>query len=858
MPFSPSDLSSKLLWLRGKDLGASGSTVTSWPDQSGLALPRSPGVSGGTVATGATPSGGKVLRLAAGNGGSMGFSGFWSGSWFLAIDSGSLSSLFDNDATTGWTSVDVIPTTSVPHWVRVSVDTPMVVTNYTMRADWFYAANRAPRDFKFQGSNDASTWTDLDTQTGITWANSETKTFSFSNSTAYIHHRVAVTLNGQTNGGYTSISELRINGNVAPSVSYTGNGEMWMVVKSNTDNGSAWGFGTSGQQKHYTFSGQVYSDFGNGSRRGYTPSVSVSSAYRLLRMRQNSGTVTEWIDGTQQFTAAATASWPSVPGLAGSWSGDFAEVLFLTSPATTTEAADLITYFNTEHGLTVPGGSTSGVTGVVTATIPALTTAVTGQSVVTGQVAAAIGAFTGSVAGSVTTTGQVAASVAVTGSVAGSVPTTTVGAVAATIQVGASVVGEVASIVGGAVDATIAVTAAVTGAVTVPGLLRSGLPLKARHQGFLRGSQMLPWVGTLTGSKVLDFSYVPTVPECFDPWVIDGDGESRSLWVAVDAIGSITLTASVSGAAFAYGLEAWLGDAGDGPDDIVEIAYAIGPDPIAVPLADGQRVFLRVHPLTLGETGTATLTWDSEPRMSIGQLQLEFPARVLETPIWASATVFSGTAGADVEFAIDAEAPFFTVTLDEDGVWSGDVPLPGLTVDGHLLRVTDLTSTQTAVQAFTVQQDVSAPSTLPTDNPPATPGVPDPVIRWVFEDPAPGGVVYRFPINPSTMSNPLEGRVLTAEHSLAATGQSILWEGTPETVDWSVDGSIETQAHYEAMQAFLALDHRFWVIDHHQRAFVVSFESLDLTEKKSAINNWAYSYRAKFLILAGPVALVEA
>lgn len=53
-------------WLRGKDLGASGSAVTSWPDHSGAGNNGS-NISNVTVLTGATPSGGKVAALARGH-----------------------------------------------------------------------------------------------------------------------------------------------------------------------------------------------------------------------------------------------------------------------------------------------------------------------------------------------------------------------------------------------------------------------------------------------------------------------------------------------------------------------------------------------------------------------------------------------------------------------------------------------------------------------------------------------------------------------------------------------------------------------------------------------------------------------
>lgn len=53
--------------------------------------------------------------------------------------------------------------------------------------------DRLPKDFTFQGSNNDSSWTTLDTQTGITFSGSETKTFTFTNSTEYQYYKLDVT-----------------------------------------------------------------------------------------------------------------------------------------------------------------------------------------------------------------------------------------------------------------------------------------------------------------------------------------------------------------------------------------------------------------------------------------------------------------------------------------------------------------------------------------------------------------------------------------------------------------------------------------------------------------------------------------
>jgi hypothetical protein len=67
-------------------------------------------------------------------------------------------------------------------------------------------AGYSPKDFKIQGSNNGSSWTDLSTQTGVSWTTGEVKTFTFANSTAYRYLRVDITA-VQTGGYNPGIAE---------------------------------------------------------------------------------------------------------------------------------------------------------------------------------------------------------------------------------------------------------------------------------------------------------------------------------------------------------------------------------------------------------------------------------------------------------------------------------------------------------------------------------------------------------------------------------------------------------------------------------------------------------------------------
>ena len=59
------------------------------------------------------------------------------------------------------------------------------------------ASGRDPKNWKVQASNDGTTWVDLDTRTGETFASRGlTKRYDFTNTTEYKIYRISVTANG--------------------------------------------------------------------------------------------------------------------------------------------------------------------------------------------------------------------------------------------------------------------------------------------------------------------------------------------------------------------------------------------------------------------------------------------------------------------------------------------------------------------------------------------------------------------------------------------------------------------------------------------------------------------------------------
>lgn len=97
-----------------------------------------------------------------------------------------------------------------PRWVRVQLAEAAVVTRYVLIAN--AAGSDSPSNFKLQGSNDGSAWTDLNTQVAAGSGDPATTDVTFSNSTAYLYYRVYITASGSL--GYTVVRELELHGDV--------------------------------------------------------------------------------------------------------------------------------------------------------------------------------------------------------------------------------------------------------------------------------------------------------------------------------------------------------------------------------------------------------------------------------------------------------------------------------------------------------------------------------------------------------------------------------------------------------------------------------------------------------------------
>ncbi len=117
----------------------------------------------------------------------------------------SASNAFDDDLGTYWLNDDVLP-------VYLEYDfgsgNEKRISRYGINFNEPSSTDHSPADWQFQYSDDGSTWTDLDVQSGVNWAASGWKTFDFSNTTAHRYYRLYITDNKSTSDKYVQINEM--------------------------------------------------------------------------------------------------------------------------------------------------------------------------------------------------------------------------------------------------------------------------------------------------------------------------------------------------------------------------------------------------------------------------------------------------------------------------------------------------------------------------------------------------------------------------------------------------------------------------------------------------------------------------
>jgi hypothetical protein len=99
------------------------------------------------------------------------------------------------------------PSNTFPHWLQYQFPSGKTITSYTVTSRNSTGTGR-PTTWNLQGSNNGSSWTNLDTETGQSFGSNEKKTFSFANSISYAYYRLYITAGD--NSQYAAVGELEL------------------------------------------------------------------------------------------------------------------------------------------------------------------------------------------------------------------------------------------------------------------------------------------------------------------------------------------------------------------------------------------------------------------------------------------------------------------------------------------------------------------------------------------------------------------------------------------------------------------------------------------------------------------------
>lgn len=98
---------------------------------------------------------------------------------------------------------------ALPHWLRIYLGSGKMLFSYAVQVNAVPEPSRAPRDWTFEGSNDAVAWTVLDTRTAqIGWASGGIREFILATQASYSYYRINVSANNGGDVGNTGITQI--------------------------------------------------------------------------------------------------------------------------------------------------------------------------------------------------------------------------------------------------------------------------------------------------------------------------------------------------------------------------------------------------------------------------------------------------------------------------------------------------------------------------------------------------------------------------------------------------------------------------------------------------------------------------
>lgn len=228
----------------------------------------------------------------------------------------------------------------------------------------------------------------------------------------------------------------------------------------------------------------------------------------------------------------------------------------------------------------------------------------------------------------------------------------------------------------------------------------------------------------------------------------------------------------------------------------------------------------------------------------------------LFSPISTFAKVYNARAGYTAEWALDGDV-VGTSVVGTDRIASLTVTSGLLAAGWHIISCK--VDGVTVRRAIRVIRNPNVPLTPAlADKPPRI--VPEAIVdgryRWVLQDLAFGGIgSWVMPRNPISMDPlPKHKALLVATTTSVSSGKNHVTEGHPAPQSWSFKGYCPDQVFYEKLKSYGDLNRRFYLIDHRNRAWNVTFERVQMVPRKrqqldtGRYNDWAHDYTVQAVI----------
>ncbi len=260
---------------------------------------------------------------------------------------------FDDQTTTEWLSDN-----SLPGYLQYDFGegNNKRIAKYRIYYEHPSSYDHSPNDWTFEASNDGSTWTTLDTQTGQGWSGNGWKEYTFSNTTQYRYYRIYITDNTGSSDNYVQINEtemmeenlsnnttLFVNdnkvgiGTSSPSATLDISGTMKLadgnegsgkILVSDASGNAGWADGTTVNGGGWTVNGNYIYETDDSVGIG-TSSISerltVNGGVQLGNSSgTNTGTI-RWNSTTQDFEGYNGTGWVSLSKSNGGWGDNTAK-----------------------------------------------------------------------------------------------------------------------------------------------------------------------------------------------------------------------------------------------------------------------------------------------------------------------------------------------------------------------------------------------------------------------------------------------------------------------------------------------------------------------------------------------------